>query len=405
MANLFRCGGGRSEASYQNLMDQLIEETASGAIVSFTDGANNIPVKSLVAQIEPVQEGTGDPSPSNVRPITGHTELNLVHTGKNLLKPIALSETEFNNNYRYKRNVIPNARCVMSFTDKDTTVDMSGISFGFVDSNWNDTQSLNSNEYRWIISNGTVQGITKNIPSSRDESIFLTGLIAYPRDESTWKKIWSRYNIQIELGSSATAYEEYNGGTDTIDFGQTVFGGTLNVTTGELTVTHTIKTCKWSDGVSSADLGSYIRRRFPFSSSNFGKYPPTSLDYIMCDKAPYLYNFNSDTLHFYYNSNDVLLFMPEDTDGDTLIRVTFELATPITIQLTPTEIKTLLGANNFYHDCNGDTDVTYRANGALYVQEHPITRGLMAARPTEQIQEQEEQQEEKEINKSEDNER
>jgi hypothetical protein len=72
---------------------------------------------------------------------------------------------------------------------------------------------------------------------------------------------------------------------------------------------------------------------------------------------------------------------------------------------TKTEIKTLLGANNFYHDCNGDTDVIYRANGALYVQEHPITRGLMASRPTEQIQEQEEQQEEKEINKSEDNER
>jgi hypothetical protein len=69
----------------------------------------------------------------------------------------------------------------------------------------------------------------------------------------------------------------------------------------------------------------------------------------------------------------------------------YPLATPedTTLQ-TKTVIPTLLGANNIYHDCNGDTDVTYRANGALYVQEHPITRGLMAARPTEQIQEQEE---------------
>lgn len=86
--------------------------------------------------------------------------------------------------------------------------------------------------------------------------------------------------------------------------------------------------------------------------------------------------------------------------------VCYPAADPAEITLpTKTVIPTLLGANNIYHDCNENIDVTYRANGALYVQEHPITRALMAARPTEQIQEQEEQQEEKEINKSEDNER
>lgn len=86
--------------------------------------------------------------------------------------------------------------------------------------------------------------------------------------------------------------------------------------------------------------------------------------------------------------------------------VCYPAATPSEITLPiKTQVNTLLGANNIYHDCNGDIDVTYRANGALYVQEHPITRALMAARPAEQIQEQEEQQEEKEINKSEDNEK
>lgn len=48
-------------------------DTASGSIASFSDGADGIPVKSLVAQITPVQEGSGDPSPTNVRPITGRT--------------------------------------------------------------------------------------------------------------------------------------------------------------------------------------------------------------------------------------------------------------------------------------------------------------------------------------------
>lgn len=43
----------------------------SGAVASFSDGADNIPVRSLTAQIVPVQSGSGDPSPTNVRPISG----------------------------------------------------------------------------------------------------------------------------------------------------------------------------------------------------------------------------------------------------------------------------------------------------------------------------------------------
>lgn len=48
-------------------------KTAEGAMVSFDDGAENVPLKSCVVRIEPVQEGTGDPSPDNVRPIKGWT--------------------------------------------------------------------------------------------------------------------------------------------------------------------------------------------------------------------------------------------------------------------------------------------------------------------------------------------
>ena len=37
--------------------------------------------------IEPVQSGSGDPSPSNVRPITGWTGATLTRCGKNLINP------------------------------------------------------------------------------------------------------------------------------------------------------------------------------------------------------------------------------------------------------------------------------------------------------------------------------
>ena len=43
------------------------------SIASFSDGTDN-PLKSLTASIVPVQAGSGDPSPENVRPISGWTE-------------------------------------------------------------------------------------------------------------------------------------------------------------------------------------------------------------------------------------------------------------------------------------------------------------------------------------------
>lgn len=52
-------------------------KSASGSIITITDGAENAPLKSCVVNIEPVQSGSGDPSPSNIRPISGWTQVNV----------------------------------------------------------------------------------------------------------------------------------------------------------------------------------------------------------------------------------------------------------------------------------------------------------------------------------------
>jgi len=46
----------------------FVQETVTGAAVSFADGADGVPVIGLSVEIEPVQTGSGDPSPDNVRP-------------------------------------------------------------------------------------------------------------------------------------------------------------------------------------------------------------------------------------------------------------------------------------------------------------------------------------------------
>ena len=67
--------------AFERSLAAFVQKSASGASVTITDGADNIPVKSLVATITPAQAGSGTPTPSNVRAISGYTEANITVTG------------------------------------------------------------------------------------------------------------------------------------------------------------------------------------------------------------------------------------------------------------------------------------------------------------------------------------
>lgn len=65
----------------------VITDNASGTVANFNDGAENMPVKSLIVNIEPIQAGTGVPSPDNVRPISGRTSATIYHSGADTSDP------------------------------------------------------------------------------------------------------------------------------------------------------------------------------------------------------------------------------------------------------------------------------------------------------------------------------
>ena len=78
-----------------NLSDVInsafVVDSVSGGMAHFVDGANDVPLKSLKVNIEPVQSGSGDPSPTNIRPITGWRAVKAIRTRKNLAAPFAPS--------------------------------------------------------------------------------------------------------------------------------------------------------------------------------------------------------------------------------------------------------------------------------------------------------------------------
>lgn len=66
----------------------LIHDTVQNvAIASIPDGASNLPLTALVIKTEPIQTGSGDPSPSNKRPITARTSVNVSRSDADTSNP------------------------------------------------------------------------------------------------------------------------------------------------------------------------------------------------------------------------------------------------------------------------------------------------------------------------------
>ena len=65
-------------------------KTVTGTLIHITDALAS-PMQKCEVTLEPVQAGSGDPSPDNVRPITGWTGANIKHTGKNLFDESAVT--------------------------------------------------------------------------------------------------------------------------------------------------------------------------------------------------------------------------------------------------------------------------------------------------------------------------
>ena len=134
----------------------LVEGTATGNPLTFlTDVAK--PLKSLLIPFTPVQEGSGDPSPVNIRNFIPWTGLNAWQAGKNLLNPNIDDWKIKLTTYYYINGVVPaGATARFTLEVKDDTADISGCYLGFVAEDLAESSPIN---YRWVIENGTVKSM------------------------------------------------------------------------------------------------------------------------------------------------------------------------------------------------------------------------------------------------------
>lgn len=282
----------------------VIIDTASGTIASFEDGADGMPLKSLTVNIEPVQ-AAGTPTPETPLPISGRTSCNILQYADSILAASQFRQGRLASGGTFSSNttnrcatrvfipVLPNTQYTIA-----TNAGIQCIAVHYYTGAADDTWL-----YRDAIA-GQVSTITT--PANCN---FVRLMVA--KNNTSDNIIPAEITIAIMTATAAIAVSlPAEAGT--------VYGGTMDVTSGVLTIT-------------DANIASYNGESLPGA---------------------------------WISDRDVYSAGATPSIG---AQVVYRLADPSIYQLTPQEVTTLLGTNNIWADC-GSVSVDYPADTKLYIQ-------------------------------------
>lgn len=358
----------KSGGVFNAIDDSVSLKTATGNPITLTDAAN-ANSEELSMTIEPVQSGSGDPSPTNVRPISGISEAVVTRTGKNLFGNLELNKS------------------ISQATGED--IDDPG---GFRTAGKIRTDGYNAitltflgSEYKgsFIVlqySDSGYIGVVAEIQCTSILYPYNKTLTLNP--ETTYIRIkgWYGANVssintaqfQVTLGSTASAYEPYTGATATITFGQTVYGGSVNFKTGEVTVTHryiTVGDMLWSYDSASTRFGAVLSD-MKYVESLTALPPLKCSAYKPLDITSFNTGVNNAIRSNDGGSKSVWIRDTRYTDATSFKTamastvICYELATPTTLTPTPAELELLKGNNTI--TANGaEISIEYYPDNAI----------------------------------------
>ena len=206
-----------------------------------------------------------------------------------------------------------------------------------------ESEYTNVNE---IIKNKTVKPVSFTVNGNYDYSIWCNAAYGNVTD------------VQIELGSVATEYEPY---------GTPVYGGTVDLISGEVVVD---KGFAAFNGSETWTKNTRALNAFYVARPQGCKQATTMVSdkFVYVDNVQMLYNtygtcYTGSSMNFSVNPATIGGDAIEDWQAwlaDNPLQVVYELATPITYHLTPQEIETLKGQNNFIAEDGAEiAEITY----------------------------------------------
>ena len=171
-----------------------------------------------------------------------------------------------------------------------------------------------------------------------------------------------------------------NGNAVSISLGDTYYGGVLDVIRGKLRVTRGIYTFTGNEAISTLTLERFRITLSSYISNAFIGILPTEAANSKCEVLACVSRNNvqaNENCYGFSNENTTNLYMYIRLKSTSVVddvktvltgkKITYELATPIEIDLTPEIIATIKGVNTITTDTNGEITVTYKESIKHYL--------------------------------------
>ena len=335
-------------------------KTASGSVATFnTDMTENL--ISCIAEIV-AQQASGTPTPSSPLPISGFNSLNLVRCGKNLINDSLYYQQ--NANVVVIGQTVANTNRLVFLKAGTYTIKLTSLVEGSI---------------YYDMGNGPTR-----LGSTNDACTFTLSEDSYC---SFWLYKSGGYsptdysNLQLEQGNQPTTCEPYNGTTFTVSFGQTVYGGYIDVVTGKLVITHGFKIFNGSESwnkhgtipswfyVDNAITDGYMNNgENDFQICNFG-IQTRYADVLSLQNGHFVYG--SANKRFIFKNTDYT----EVADFQTWLsnnnmQVAYKLDTPIELDVSSVAIPTLNGTNNIFADTGDISECKFILSVGEYLRQN-----------------------------------
>ena len=334
-----------------NLMGPLEEKTVSGSVVAFSDGADDVPLKSCAVTIAPNLDGV--------------SSVDVVRAGKNVFDITTYPIT--------KKRYIRASDGYFAIS----TINLRGATEDYI-------PCVSMRGKTWVINKPNQSGNTMGVAFYDESKAFLSSVLTWPGGTNGVFTVpnnayYFRFTvdlssaddteIQIEAGTTVTAYTPFvQPTTHTANLGRTIYGGSVDVVQGTGTDEYTFDL--W-DGTQNYNVSDNLTNVFRIYMAHAKPLPDPTAVQCICEGYTFpRAGWSSDTVSFYSDANNFTLKLPK-TEVTTLAEakawlaqhnVTFLYATtPEDFTFTPVPIISRLGDNTLWSD--GDLSVVYRSSG------------------------------------------
>ena len=304
----------------------------------------------VAASWVPMQEGEGEPSPDNVRPIVGRDAVSVTRCGKNMLDyagTIVIPQA----NYSVKAPTeLYNAILKLP---RDTPLTMIAHWQGY-------STNASTRQITLFGANGARVGFVNAIPIAIPKNMTITSVLIYAGMDKA--QDCTVQDIQFFAGGEASQYKPYRGDTHTLTLPRTVYGGEVDVGAGEGQETWMHVVLDGTEGWSSYPAGS-LRETTQYRLVGFNPQGCVCSHYASRESMPQPNNTIHTGKNFGYSLNicdgryttidDWKAYLAAQYAAGTPVTIAYKLAAPVPFTATGGGVLPALdGVNTVYTDAD-----------------------------------------------------